>query len=456
MATNTYLPQVSGVATAVERMQRLLRKQGHDVLAVAPGKVSEPEIDDTGVLRVPALDGAADSGFSLPTIGEAGLLDIASRYRPDIIHSHHPFLIGQTAQAIAVRLRRPLVFTYHTMYEEQAATLAKKPFRDPRSRIGGALVGYAVARQVPILYANSCTAVLAPTKSVADMLHSRGVERPIYVTPTGIDAELFAAGDRTRARARWRVPRGAFVVGYVGRLSPEKNLKVWAEAVARFLAATPHGVALVVGKGSSGSDMRRIFASAGVTDRVRWCGVLRGSDLADAFAALDLFAFASKSETQGLVLAEAMAAGVPAVAFDAPGSRDIVIDGSNGTLLAKDSADALARMLVQWAKLPAPAIKRARRMAFETGKSYSLDTTTRHLAAIYASLCGLPLQNLSDRGYRSRRCQTAAASRAPEAPRPPATTPAPGSLEASVSSDTGSSNSVSTLTVVSAASRGSS
>ena len=137
------------------------------------------------------------------------------------------------------------------------------------------------------------------------------------------------------------------VVGTVGRLAEEKNLDFLSRALARFLAATPEAYALVVGDGPSHEPMAELFAAAGLAGRVVFTGALRPPALIDAYHAMNVFAFASLTETQGLVLAEAMAAGVAVVAIDAPGAREIVRDGVNGRLLG-EADEAAFHAALDW------------------------------------------------------------------------------------------------------------
>jgi glycosyltransferase involved in cell wall biosynthesis len=363
-------------------MSRLLKKQGHSVLVIAPGKAQRLVIDGDGVLRVPSIEGSGDSGFSIPLVTQDQVESIVASFAPEIVHSHHPFLLGKLAQRVSRKFWLPLVFTHHTMYEQQAH-LFKVPVGGLKAKLAGALATYALAANLPVAYANECTALLVPTESIGHLLYERGVRRPIFVTPTGIDADRFAAGDRSTARRKYRIPDSAFVVGYVGRLSKEKRLDVWSSAVSHLLKENRNAYALVVGKGTAADQMKSIFGRSGVGDRVRWCGVLGGKDLADAFASMDLFAFASQSETQGLVLAEAMAAGAPVLAFDAPGNRDIVDHGVNGLIIHDSTAESMAPALVKWSMLPVEVQRKASVNARKTGMSYSLDRTTSLLASVY-------------------------------------------------------------------------
>ena len=194
-------------------------------------------------------------------------------------------------------------------------------------------------------YANLCDHVIAPSESVAAILHKRGVKTPISVIPTGVDVERFAREDGSALRTELGIPADALVIGYVGRLAPEKNLEFWAAAVVEFIRQSRRTHALVVGSGTFQRKMEDIFTRAGVGDRLHCAGVLTGDRLISAYQAMDVFVFTSRSETQGMVLVEAMAAGVPVVALDAPGVREVVRDTVNGRLLEEEMVEPFVQAL---------------------------------------------------------------------------------------------------------------
>jgi glycosyltransferase involved in cell wall biosynthesis len=318
MVTNTFAPHVGGVARSVERFTAEYRALGHEVVVLAPGEPS----GEYNVLRIPALGGF--STFSLPFTWPVGkTIDALTAWMvPDIIHAHHPFLLGDTARTLSRKFRVPLVFTHHTMYEQYGYVVGESPFV-PR-----------FLERVATEFANTCDRVFAPSQSTKKILHERGVVKEIDVIPTGVDLGFFAGGNRARARKRWGIPDDAFVVGYVGRLASEKNLGFLARAVKGLKIPAKF---LVVGPG------RAVFPQGTCLT-----GALSGEALADAYKAMDVFAFASKSETQGMVLVEAMAAGVPVVALDAPGSRDVVRDGKNGRLVDEKGFTPALESMIRW------------------------------------------------------------------------------------------------------------
>ncbi len=328
MMTNTYLPHVGGVARSVSTFAEEYRKRKHGVLVVAPEFDGKPLPARAAaiVLRVPAIQNFNGSDFSvrLPIIGVPERLD---SFAADIVHAHHPFLLGDTALRVAASKNAPVIFTHHTRYEDYTHYV---PFDSPALK--------EMAINLSTNFANLCDGVIAPSESIARLIKRRGVEVPIRVVPTGIDVKAFAAGDGARFRQKFKLPTEAFVVGHVGRLAPEKNLEYLAEAVALFLRRVPQAYFLVIGSGPSEDRVREIFESNGVSDRLVLAGKQTGRALADAYNAMNIFAFASFSETQGMVLAEAMAAGLPVVALNASGVREVMRDSANGLMLEKSAS----------------------------------------------------------------------------------------------------------------------
>lgn len=327
MMTNTYLPHVGGVARSVSTFAEEFRKRKHKVLVIAPEFEGPPLPARAAAIveRVPAIQKFNGSDFSVK-LPLGGLSDRIEAFEADLIHAHHPFLLGDTALRIATKKNVPIVFTHHTRYEDYTHYV---PFDSPTLK--------EMAIGISTHFANLCDGVIAPSESLARLIRRRGVEVPIRVVPTGIDVQAFASGDGARFRRKFKLPPAAFVVGHVGRLAPEKNLEYLAESVALFVKRTPGSRFLVVGGGPSEETLREIFTRHGIAGQLILAGRHTGGALADAYCAMDVFAFASFSETQGMVLAEAMAAGLPVIALNASGVREVMRDGENGFMLPKDA-----------------------------------------------------------------------------------------------------------------------
>jgi glycosyltransferase involved in cell wall biosynthesis len=377
MFTNTYLPHVGGVARSVDFFANDLHALGHEVMVIAPtfpeDLAGEPEAGpDKGgprVLRVPAIQNFNGSDFSVRIPLPFVIHEELDAFAPQIVHSHHPFLLGDTALRTSRQRGLPLVFTHHTMYERYTHYVGMDS--DTMQRF---VVTLATE------YANLCTRVAAPSRSVADVLERRGVETPVREVPTGVDQDFFSGGDGERFRREQGIAHDAPVLGHLGRLAPEKNLDHLARAVAECLERNAGAQFLLCGDGPSLDSVRGLLRKRGVEDRLHWAGVVSGRDLADAYAAMDLFVFSSTSETQGMVLTEAMAAGVPVVALDAPGAREVVQDGENGRLLpAGTDPDAFAAAALkalehtgQW-----------REGVRNTAEAFSRESCAKRLEAVY-------------------------------------------------------------------------
>ena len=335
--TNTYVPHVGGVANSVLALVDGMRRRNHQVLVIAPEFSEQPDNEEQ-VVRVPAIKDFQGSGFSFRLPSGSLIGDAIRAFKPDIIHSHHPFLLGDTAVRLAVEGDVFLVFTHHTRYEDYAHYVVED----------SELIE-SLASEMATEYANLCDCVIAPSESLEELIKSRGVQVPVQVIPTGIEQSRFADGDGKALRKKLGLKPESWVVGHLGRLAPEKNVEYLLKAVFSYLEQDEDSAFLVVGSGESLESMKKLSGESKVSDRIHFIGKLSGQDLVDAYHAMDIFAFSSKSETQGMVLAEAMAAGLPVVALDASGVREIVVDGQNGRLLPEsaspaDFAKALAQM----------------------------------------------------------------------------------------------------------------
>lgn len=376
MVTNTFTPHVGGVARSVTAFTNEYRRLGHRVLVIAPQFEGTPEHEEN-VIRVPAIQNFNGSDFSMRLPVPALFTKALDEFQPEIVHSHHPFLLGGTALRLGASWDVPVVFTHHTMYEQYTHYV---PGDSP------ALRRFAV--ELATGYANLCDQVVAPSQSIAAILKQRGVEAPVEVIPTGVDTARFAEGDGGRFRRAAGIPDDAFVVGHLGRLAEEKNLSFLSRAACLYLQENPGARFLVAGSGPYAEDIRKTFTREGLADRLHMAGVLEGQKLVDCYAAMDVFAFASLSETQGMVLTEAMAAGVPVVAVDANGVREVVVDRENGRLLPREDLRPFVEALDWVARLSPQEQDRLRRGALETAERFAMPRCAARALDTYRRLVG--------------------------------------------------------------------
>lgn len=374
MMTNTYTPFVGGVSRSVRTFAAECRKMGHRVLVVAPVFEGMPA-SEKDVIRVPAAQHFNGSDFSVVLPIPGFLSSKLEAFEPDVVHSHYPFMLGSTAVRAAGRFNCPLLFTYHTMYEHYVHYVPAEA-----ERMREFVVNLATG------YCNLCDRVLAPSQSVAQMLRERGVKTPVDILPTGVYVGKYERGDGAAFRRKYGIPQDALVAGYVGRLAPEKNLSFLGQSVAVFAARQKRGHFLVVGSGPSEKEIRAIFAEKHIGDRLHLTGALRDKALIDAYHAMDIFVFASKTETQGLVLMEAMAANVPVVALDAPAVREVVNDGVNGYLVPTEQRRKFADAIAKVAGLPSEELKNLRGEAKKTTESFSMQSCAQKLVRAYGDV----------------------------------------------------------------------
>lgn len=331
--TNNYLPFCGGVTISVETLRSGLEARGHDVWVFGP-RLPGQWAGAPRIIRYPSIPAATHPEFALAIPYSPRIGRLVQRLNFDIFHAHHPFLLGPVACRLARRQGRPVVFTYHTRYEKYAHYV-------PLTRT----LVEAAAIRLSTRFARRADAVIAPSAVLRDELRERGVGTRTAVIPTGIDLVRFRPGDRATARRSLGLAPSRHLLLYVGRLDREKSVDRIVLAFDRIAATLADARLILVGHGTESARLRRLVRAQGLEARVEFWGVRRHDRLAECYQAADLFLFASETETQGLVLAEAAACGLPAVAVSAPGCDEVVRDGETG-LLTKNDPGALAEAAI--------------------------------------------------------------------------------------------------------------
>lgn len=371
MMTNTYTPIVGGVERSISSFTDKFRQKGHDVLIVAPSFKDAPK-HEKDVVRLPAIQKVNGTDFSVNLPIPRILSDVFQEFKPDIIHSHHPFLLGDLALRMSSNHSVPIVFTYHTMFEDYIHYL---PVHN--EKVKRFVVELAAG------YANLTHHVIVPSESVRDVLLERKVTTPITIIPTGINIKNFRQGNGKNVREKFSISDDSYVVGHLGRLAPEKNLEFLTNCVSQLLKKEKAAHFLVVGSGPSKSEIEKKFEDKGLTERLHFTGVLRDQDLVDAYHAMDVFAFSSQSETQGVVLAETMAAGIPVVALDASGVREIVEDKVNGRLIDKEDEKEFISALSWCIERNRDEVETLKQNAFKKANEFSMDLCSNRMLSLY-------------------------------------------------------------------------
>ncbi|MDZ7851091.1 MAG: glycosyltransferase [Halomonas sp.] len=324
MYSNNYFPFVSGVTVSVERLRVGLEALGDRVLLFVP-RYREPNDDDAGIERAPTLFAFGEKGeFRLSNLFLPRLRRRLRAFKPDIIHVHHPFWLGSLGLFMGRRLKVPVVYTYHTRLEHYAhfVPLPGLLFRN--------LISHYLIRR----FSNKCQGVVVPTDSAEEYLRVIGVTTNTLVQPTGIDVERFRVVDEQRLAER-RVALGIaddeVVLVSVSRISREKNIEFMLEALAELRRQGESRFRLLlVGDGPARSHIQSRVHALGLAERVVLIGAVPPDEMPLYYHLGDIFVFASKSETQGMVILEAMSAGLPVVTVRSSGIDDVVIEGENG------------------------------------------------------------------------------------------------------------------------------
>lgn len=314
MISDVFFPRINGVSTAIDTYRRTLAQHGIEVQLVAPD-YGHP-CGEPWITRVPARAVPRDPEDRL--VRWQALRTAVDKAAPDcdLIHVQTPFLAHYAGLGAARRHRRPVIATYHTLFEEYFQHYA--PFVP-----GGWLRG--LARRFSRGQCNELDGVIVPSRAIHQRLTDYGVRTPLEILPTGIPLQRFSRGDRGRFRDKLGIEDTRPVALYVGRVAHEKNIDFLIEALVHAQRHMPDLLLLITGEGPARQHLQTLVQRRRLEDCVRFVGYLdRETDLPDCYSAADAFVFSSRTETQGLVLVEAMAMGLPVVALSAMGTADIL------------------------------------------------------------------------------------------------------------------------------------
>lgn len=316
MISDVFFPRINGVSTSIETFRRGLAGRGVHSTLIAPDYPAAPAATDE-LLRIPSrfipLDPEDRMMRRAPIRAQ---IDGLHARNFDLVHIHTPFVAHYAGLEIARALGIPCVATYHTFFEEYLFHYV--PFL-PKHWLR------ALARRFSRVQCNALDAVIVPSRAMADTLAAYGVTRPVEILPTGIPAEQFQDGEGHYFRSRYGIPQDARLLLFVGRVAHEKNIGFLLDMVDRLRRTDDKVLLLITGEGPALPGLRATCEQRNLGGHVRFLGYLdRHSELHDCYRAADLFVFASRTETQGLVLLEAMALGTPVVALAEMGTRDIL------------------------------------------------------------------------------------------------------------------------------------
>ena len=387
MFTNNYKPYIGGVPVSIEHLAEALRGRGHTVYIFAP--TYENQVEEPYVIRYPSFP-IKVAGAPVPNVLTGIFIKKVRELNIDVIHVHHPAIVGNVALSIRKKLGVPVVFTYHTRYE---AYLHYINGLEKVEQSTGFINWYLHH------FCNQCDLLVAPTPGILDYLQKERMKPPIQVMPTGIPMENFLPEQESVAAIRQQYLGTAdYLTCTVSRLAKEKNLDFQIRGLSclkRLLKKKGRTFRhMIIGDGPEKENLMRQIGELGLTENIIFIGNVDNQEIKNYQAAADAFLFTSKSETQGIVLLEAMAVGNPVVAVEASGVRDVVKDGVNGYLTEEDTywwAERTRMVLEEVAKR-----EQLSQAAQETAELYSEEEVARQAEQYYRNVCIGAMENAVD------------------------------------------------------------
>lgn len=324
--TETYYPEINGVANSVYLLKTELEQMGHNIYVFTTTTPGAPE-NEHNVFRVPSLPCILITERRVGLFYQPKLAHIIKKLDLDLIHTHTEFSLGIFGRIMAKELKLPLVHTYHTIYEDYTHYFAPSRFMAHPAK--------AAVRKISRICCNTVQQVIVPTLKVKELLTNYSVYRDIEVIPTGIDLKKFdsssvSAESIYRMKNRYHIGADEHIILYLGRISKEKNLSELLDIMPEYMELHQDVRFLIVGDGPDKENIRQKVSELNLENRIIFTGEQPWDTISLFYHMGDVFVSASQSETQGLTYIEAMAAGLPVVAKKDPCLENILDDGYNG------------------------------------------------------------------------------------------------------------------------------
>ena len=358
LISDVYFPRVNGVSTSIRTFAEQMQRLGHNVHLIAPD-YGVTTVDEAWITRVPARSIYFDPEDKLMKYGDVlRLLPKLKSKNFDCVHIHTPFIAHFAGLKIAKKLALPVLETYHTFFEDYLHHYL------PWVPKG---IAKSLARFISKKQCNQLDAIIAPSKPMLDVLRGYGVTVLAEVIATGLQANSFAEADGDAFRQKNNIPLSKQMLLYVGRVAHEKNIGFLLKVLKQLTQQQPDVLLVITGEGPAEQSLHQQVQALGIEKNVQFIGYLdRNTELNACYQSADIFVFASKSETQGLVLLEAMAQGTPVVAIAELGTASILIEGQGAHIATEDSiefADKINDLLSN---------ALARKILGDIGKSYAI------------------------------------------------------------------------------------
>lgn len=340
--TDTYLPQISGVATSIKTLKEELEKQGHEVYIFTTTDKHVKRYEDPTIIRLPSVPFISFTDRRIVYRGLFESYKIAKIYKLDIIHTQTEFSLGILGKMVGKALRIPVIHTYHTQYEDYVRYIAN-----------GKLIRPSMVKYIVRGFLNDLDGVICPSRIALNLLDGYSVKIPKRIIPTGIDLKEYerpdiSQEDIVKLREKWAIASDETVLLSLSRVSYEKNIQALLANMPKILSNNPKVKLLIVGDGPYLEELKEQAQDLAVMDNVIFTGMVSHNETALYYKAADFFISASTSETQGLTYAESLASGKPIIAQSNPYLDDLITDKMFGTLYQTESdlANAVLNAIV--------------------------------------------------------------------------------------------------------------
>ncbi|HEL1087084.1 TPA: glycosyltransferase family 4 protein [Streptococcus equi subsp. zooepidemicus] len=341
--TDTYFPQVSGVATSIRTLKEELEKEGHEVYIFTTTDKHVKRFEDPTIIRLPSVPFVSFTDRRVVYRGLISSYKIAKEYHLDIIHTQTEFSLGLLGKMVGKALRIPVVHTYHTQYEDYVSYIAN-----------GKIIRPSMVKPLLRGYLKDLDGVICPSRIVLNLLEGYEVTIPKRVIPTGIALENYVREDIRKEdvaalRKELAISDDETMLLSLSRVSYEKNIQAIIHQLPAVLSENSRIKLVIVGDGPYLQALKELAVSLGVEDHVVFTGMIAHDQVGLYYKACDFFISASTSETQGLTYIESLASGKPIIAHGNPYLDDLITDRMFGTLYYAESelSDAIIDAILE-------------------------------------------------------------------------------------------------------------
>jgi len=374
--SDTFPPEVNGVANFVYLSANALATKGHEIQVFTASRISQKNLNEKIGKKFKIFTGLSvhspiysDTRVPLPTgISFPYLL----KFKPDIIHAHTPFTLGWGAVMGAKILKIPLIGTHHTFYDHY---------------LKHAKIDFSIARKATWRYTvsfyNFCDLVTTPSRSLVEEMKEHGLEKPAIVLPNFVNTHLFKPAsnfEKNNLKKQSKINSKSIV--YMGRLSYEKSVDQVIKAFKLVLSSIPDLKLMIIGDGPERENLEKLARSLNISKRIIFTNILRGESLAKALQTNDIFVTASKTETFCISALEAMAVGLPVIAFGEKGIREVVQNNKNGFLVKAGDFKNLTEKILDIFRQPS-LIKKFSLTSRAIAMGFSKEKVIKSLENIY-------------------------------------------------------------------------